>query len=75
MSRVGDQSDGRHSLGVTGPGMNGLLGEVAFLWRLLGAQVDIQVLWNVEVRPALVVVGIFDCTMERKFRENYRLNK
>ena len=67
-----EPADGCDALAVARPGVDQLLWQETFLWRLLRLQVDAHVLWRVQVRPALVVIGVFDWNNNNSVMEQGR---
>lgn len=61
MCRLGKPSNGRDALVVTRPGVYVGLGQKTFRWRRIRAQIDAQIVWRMQIRAALVIVGILDC--------------
>lgn len=60
MAGAREEPDGCHALGVSCPLVDGLLGQVALLWRQLRLEIHVQVLGYVKVGSTLVVVRILD---------------
>lgn len=53
-------------LGVSRPDMNLFLWQVTFVWSIRRTQIDAHILWDMKVRPALVIIHVFNCGREQK---------
>lgn len=53
-------------LGVSRPDMNLFLWQVALVRDIRRTQVDTNILWDMEVRSALVVIHVFNCGQNKQ---------
>lgn len=53
-------------LGVPRPDMNLFLRQVTFVGGVRRTKIDAHILWDMKIRPALVIIHVFNCRREQK---------